>query len=185
MIRKLDPTLNSGFTRWAQRVIFRFIYVIDSSTKFPSGVLDGTLSDFGDYDQCLNIVKEDNRKRVQFTGQYCVVEAAPLLPPMPHRVQFKTVVLDVSNFSQPDSVLSDLASNINMFYLMKLRLGLCMPSTCSVTDVQEIAKLGPKREIRRSPTCLSINRLWHELCDMLRRLVGTTAPGHHDCSIQE
>ncbi|GFU94461.1 reverse transcriptase domain-containing protein [Trichonephila clavipes] len=34
-------------------------------------------------------------------------------------------------------------------------------------------------------TCLSINRLWHELCDMLRRLVGTTAPVHHDCSIQE
>ncbi|GFV55443.1 uncharacterized protein TNCV_11881 [Trichonephila clavipes] len=34
-------------------------------------------------------------------------------------------------------------------------------------------------------TCLSINRLWHELCDMLRRLVGTTAPGHHDCSILE
>ncbi|GFX45243.1 uncharacterized protein TNCV_3432911 [Trichonephila clavipes] len=34
-------------------------------------------------------------------------------------------------------------------------------------------------------TCLSINRFWHELCDMLRRLVGTTAPGHHDCSIQE
>ncbi|GFU47779.1 uncharacterized protein TNCV_4465261 [Trichonephila clavipes] len=34
-------------------------------------------------------------------------------------------------------------------------------------------------------TCLSINRLWHELFDMLRRLVGTTAPKHHDCSIQE
>ncbi|GFW93146.1 uncharacterized protein TNCV_3888871 [Trichonephila clavipes] len=34
-------------------------------------------------------------------------------------------------------------------------------------------------------TCLSINRLWYKLCDMLRRLVGTTAPGHHDCSIQE
>ncbi|GFV10213.1 hypothetical protein TNCV_3661651 [Trichonephila clavipes] len=34
-------------------------------------------------------------------------------------------------------------------------------------------------------TCLSINRLWHELWDMLRRLVGTPAPGHHDCSIQE
>ncbi|GFX30805.1 putative DD41D transposase [Trichonephila clavipes] len=34
-------------------------------------------------------------------------------------------------------------------------------------------------------TCISINRLWHELCDMLRRLVGTTAPGHLNCSIQE
>ncbi|GFW31351.1 uncharacterized protein TNCV_2664511 [Trichonephila clavipes] len=34
-------------------------------------------------------------------------------------------------------------------------------------------------------TCVSINRLWHELWDMLHRLVGTTAPGHNDCSIQE
>ena len=32
-------------------------------------------------------------------------------------------------------------------------------------------------------TCLSLNRLWHELCDMLRRLVGTTDPGHQGCSI--
>ncbi|GFX25314.1 uncharacterized protein TNCV_1274741 [Trichonephila clavipes] len=45
---------------------------------------------------------------------------------------------------------------------------------------------GPKREIRRSPN-LSFNKSIGalELCDMLRRLVGTTAPGHHDCSIQE
>ncbi|GFV37565.1 uncharacterized protein TNCV_4981871 [Trichonephila clavipes] len=34
-------------------------------------------------------------------------------------------------------------------------------------------------------TCISINRLRHELCDMFRSLVGTTAPGHHDYSIQE
>ncbi|GFX96421.1 gamma-aminobutyric acid receptor subunit theta [Trichonephila clavipes] len=32
-------------------------------------------------------------------------------------------------------------------------------------------------------TCLSINRLWHELCDMLRRLVGTTAPGHREAAV--
>ncbi|GFX67173.1 hypothetical protein TNCV_2185201 [Trichonephila clavipes] len=43
---------------------------------------------------------------------------------------------------------------------------------------------GPKREIRRSPN-VSFNRLWPELCDMLRCLVGTTVPGHLDCSIQE
>ncbi|GFW52402.1 hypothetical protein TNCV_2796601 [Trichonephila clavipes] len=46
-------------------------------------------------------------------------------------------------------------------------------------------KIRPKREIGDHQTCLSINRLWQELCDMLRCLVGTTAPGHHDCSIQE
>ncbi|XP_055952756.1 nose resistant to fluoxetine protein 6-like [Argiope bruennichi] len=118
--------------------------MLDASAKPPSGVLDGTLTDFGDYDQCLAVEKLDNKKKVQFTGQYCVVEAAPILPSKPHRVQFKTVVLDVTNFSHPDSVLSDFASNANMFYLMKLRLGLCLPSTCSISDVQEVAKLALK-----------------------------------------
>ncbi|GFW56077.1 hypothetical protein TNCV_374831 [Trichonephila clavipes] len=44
---------------------------------------------------------------------------------------------------------------------------------------------GPKREIRRSPNVSFNKSIVEELCDMLRRLVGTTAPGHHDCSIQE
>ncbi|GFV18307.1 uncharacterized protein TNCV_2990371 [Trichonephila clavipes] len=51
--------------------------------------------------------------------------------------------------------------------------------------ILEANSAGPKREIGGHQTCLSMKRLWHELCDMLRRLVGTTAPGHHDCSIQE
>ncbi|GFU69788.1 uncharacterized protein TNCV_4875801 [Trichonephila clavipes] len=38
--------------------------------------------------------------------------------------------------------------------------------------ILEATLTGPKCEIRRGhQTCLSINRLWHELCDMLRRLV--------------
>ncbi|GFX85472.1 uncharacterized protein TNCV_3716441 [Trichonephila clavipes] len=36
----------------------------------------------------------------------------------------------------------------------------------------------PNVKLGGHQTCLSINRLWHELCDMLCRLVGTTAPGH-------
>ncbi|GFS86304.1 hypothetical protein TNCV_345181 [Trichonephila clavipes] len=55
---------------------------------------------------------------------------------------------------------------------------------CDVNLHSKLTAIGPKRGGGHQ-TCLSINRLWHELCDMLRRLVGTTAPGHHDCSIQE
>ncbi|GIY04985.1 o-acyltransferase like protein [Caerostris extrusa] len=126
-----------GLKSWAFRML-------DASAKLPSGVLDGTLSDFGDYDECLAVEKLDSKNRTQFTGQYCTVEAGPLMPEIPHRVQFKTVVLDFANFSRPDSVLSDFASNANMFYLMKLRLGLCLPSACSVSDVQEVTKLALK-----------------------------------------
>lgn len=82
--------------------------MLDASAKLPSGILDGTLTDFGDYDECLAIEKFDKKKKVQFTGQYCVVDAIPMLPPMPHRVQFKTIVLDVSNFSSPDSVSANI-----------------------------------------------------------------------------
>ncbi|KFM75359.1 hypothetical protein X975_09373, partial [Stegodyphus mimosarum] len=95
-----------GMKNWAFRML-------DASAKLPSGVLDGTLSDFGEYDQCLEVVKEDNRKKIQFTGQYCTVEAVPLLPPVPHRVQFKTVVLDFANFSHPDSVSNQNQANFN------------------------------------------------------------------------
>ncbi|GFX45079.1 hypothetical protein TNCV_3431271 [Trichonephila clavipes] len=42
-----------------------------------------------------------------------------------------------------------------------------------------------KREIRRSPN-VSFNKLIvARAVYMLRRLAGTTAPGRHDCSIQE
>ncbi|GFT70537.1 ATP-dependent DNA helicase [Trichonephila clavipes] len=51
--------------------------------------------------------------------------------------------------------------------------------------ILEVNSQGQNGKLGGQQTCLSINRLWHELCDMLRRLVGTTAPGHHDCSIQE
>ncbi|XP_042901090.1 uncharacterized protein [Parasteatoda tepidariorum] len=51
-----------GMKSWAYRML-------DASAKIPSGILDGTLSDFGDYDQCLDITKLDSKNRTQFSGQ--------------------------------------------------------------------------------------------------------------------
>ncbi|GFU30083.1 hypothetical protein TNCV_3262881 [Trichonephila clavipes] len=67
---------------------------------------------------------------------------------------------------------------------------LLMPWSLPAAPWTNLVKMSTKLEVQNvklggHQTCLSINRLWHELCDMLRRLVGTTAPGHHDFSIQE
>ncbi|GFV27464.1 hypothetical protein TNCV_819911 [Trichonephila clavipes] len=44
----------------------------------------------------------------------------------------------------------------------------------------------PKREIRRSPNVFFQQIDCGTSCVItLRHLIGTTAPGHHDCSIQE
>ncbi|GFU84170.1 hypothetical protein TNCV_2589191 [Trichonephila clavipes] len=63
--------------------------------------------------------------------------------------------------------------------LTKIRLAVLNHKISEAHSQAQNVKLGGQQ------TCLSINRLWHELCGMLRRLVGTTAPGRHDCSIQE
>ncbi|GFT78434.1 hypothetical protein TNCV_982071 [Trichonephila clavipes] len=66
-------------------------------------------------------------------------------------------------------------------------------TACQLTTVSSGAKsqdlggqfTGPKREIRRSPNVCFNKSIVARAGDMLHRLVGTTAPGHHDCSIQE
>lgn len=47
--------------------------MIDASAKFPSGILNGNLNNFGDFDQCLNVIAENN----EFRGKYCLVNFQP------------------------------------------------------------------------------------------------------------
>jgi hypothetical protein len=47
--------------------------VLDSSTKFPEGVLLGTLTHMGDFEECLEVnVKEEWGS---FRGQHCMVDS--------------------------------------------------------------------------------------------------------------
>lgn len=42
----------------------------DASAKFPTGILSGKSTDFGDYDECL----ETNTTGLGFKSQYCIVK---------------------------------------------------------------------------------------------------------------
>lgn len=58
---------------WAMRLI-------DSWGKFPmAGIMDGTFTDFGSFDECLSIKPND----VIGEPMYCSLEMRPLLPPRP------------------------------------------------------------------------------------------------------
>lgn len=41
----------------------------DASAKFPTGILSGKSTDFGDYDECL----ETNTTGLDFKSQYCIL----------------------------------------------------------------------------------------------------------------
>lgn len=45
----------------------------DSSAKLASGILNGNINQFGDFDECLSVVEPDGH----FQGQYCLVYLQP------------------------------------------------------------------------------------------------------------
>ncbi|GFX45630.1 adhesion G protein-coupled receptor B2 [Trichonephila clavipes] len=64
----------------------------------------------------------------------------------------------------------------NVVFLMVQRLWLIHSLAVLNHKILEANSQVQNVKVGGHQTCLSINRLWHELCDMFRRLVGTTAP---------
>jgi hypothetical protein len=49
------------------------VLVHDATAKIPSGLLNGNLNQYGDYDQCLNVVADGE----EFRGKYCIIYLQP------------------------------------------------------------------------------------------------------------
>jgi hypothetical protein len=108
--------------------------------KFPpTGILEGTVTDFGDYDQCLDI--EPNE--VIGKSQYCLIDISlPLPKPMPIHQNFfhkVNVLPEFLNKSQ-NNVFVKLSENASFFYWIFIRLGICSPKLCTQRDLWSIAE---------------------------------------------
>ncbi|XP_054722261.1 uncharacterized protein LOC129232051, partial [Uloborus diversus] len=114
---------------------------IDASGKSIDGLLSSTIASFGDFDQCLNSVakrKEGNEEVVTFKGKYCVVEFKPPLPEKKDEY-FKHGIIGLINATKSASgLIRELASTAHEFYAASLQLGICVPSGCSLEDVNQI-----------------------------------------------
>lgn len=122
----------SGLTSvklWAMKML-------DAMSKPPAGILTGTFSDFGAFDQCLDIELPNRKGGVEFRGQYCAIEIKPLLPKVP-----KNFSLAKQAHAEPlDSIAREFVIGGMSFYYLKFRLGICVPSLCSVEEMQALAK---------------------------------------------
>lgn len=94
--------------------------VLDSSSKKPYGIMDGTLTYIGDYDQCLDVqIKGEHGNAA---GRYCAVN---LMPQDYHHLKMPPNTLHLTSIP--------LAST--GFYF-----GMCFPTNCSKQDVAVIVK---------------------------------------------
>ncbi|XP_022242420.1 nose resistant to fluoxetine protein 6-like [Limulus polyphemus] len=119
--------------------------MLDASGKPSGGLLSGTLTSFGSYDECINVIvnewnKVSNKTEVYFTGQYCTVDIRPPLPPKPHYYTVHHRLEMFENSSDSFKILADVSNRAHVFYFLSLRLGLCIPSTCSARDLEQFAQ---------------------------------------------
>ncbi|KAI1289380.1 Nose resistant to fluoxetine protein 6 [Halotydeus destructor] len=114
---------------------------LDASGKLPDGVLSGTLSSLGAYDECLEmklgeegIIPGDSLLTM---GQYCSVSIKPFLPPKPPIESVARAFSDAAD-AQGFAKNDHFARYAPLFYYMKFRLGVCVPSTCTRDDLKAI-----------------------------------------------
>lgn len=120
----------------------------------PSGLADGVITSFGEYDQCLDIKSNeimDFSHKYQILGKYCLVK--PYLP--------FSIIRDLEHLDQipflnqeySDLLTMELKRNLNYLKVLlaynlvadKLYLfhwGLCIPSQCSSGDLQNALNQG-------------------------------------------
>src|SRR5437763_1353855 len=120
-----------------------FSPVIDSSGKFPpSGVMEGTLTDLGRFDECLSINEvlegDDELVVTRMKGQYCSINIRPPLPPRPRFHTLCNQIPSLVNFSSDSSAFRWLGKNAQYFYYTPIRIGICLPSQCSPHDVNRM-----------------------------------------------
>lgn len=129
--------------------------MLDATGKPTSGILQGSLTMFGNYRQCLSVRAPDedeieitNQFEEYFRGQFCVLHLKPWMPakPLYYHLNSSIEFLLRSNYQDYEKILYDeLAELAFAFNFVDIRMDLCVPSTCTVADIQRVAELLSKK----------------------------------------
>lgn len=127
------------------------VQMLDAIGKPSAGILEGSLTLFGNYKQCLSIRAPDEDEieiveefREYFRGQYCVLQIKPPLTRKPKFYSLNSTILslmrDPSKFKYYEKTVYDDLSELAMaFNFINIRADLCVPSLCSRDDIQRVA----------------------------------------------
>uniref|UniRef100_A0A1Q3FR05 Nose resistant-to-fluoxetine protein N-terminal domain-containing protein n=2 Tax=Culex tarsalis TaxID=7177 RepID=A0A1Q3FR05_CULTA len=102
----------------------------DSSGKLSSGVLNGNINQYGDYDQCLN-VNGNNVQPNPIQGRYCL---AGIQPSVASTALLQHVFSLVQSHGMLKSQLGDPGHRVPRF--STINWALCVPAACTPQDVQ-------------------------------------------------
>lgn len=111
--------------------------VIDAMGKPGAGLLEGTVTSFGNVDECTDISVEGDGYDDPFDGKYCLLYLRPRFPPKPEIIKFDQPILDLSGTVAEDTVFEYLSNISAGFYSVDaIRLGICVPSNCEQWEIK-------------------------------------------------
>ncbi|XP_023215952.1 nose resistant to fluoxetine protein 6-like [Centruroides sculpturatus] len=114
------------------------VMMLDATSKFPNGILQGGFADLGAYDQCIDVLHiKDSGQTIK--GQYCTLHIYPPLPPKPRFYPIYQHVKELRQFIDKETVIGHISQMAQYFYSEPFRWSICLPSTCLKQDVQQLA----------------------------------------------
>ncbi|GFY36022.1 nose resistant to fluoxetine protein 6 [Trichonephila clavipes] len=125
-----------GLSKWKDWPVL----MADASGKLPGGVLEGTILDFGSYEECLRIrVNDTSTGKERFRGRYCMIGyQSPLLAPLNQKTPNGKDYIDA--YGKPPKWVSRLMAKSGPYVTRAaFWFGTCVPSACSDDDVKQIS----------------------------------------------
>lgn len=125
--------------------------MLDSLGSFPpSGFAEGVLSDFGEYEECLDVrspspIRADKQPVIR--GQYCVMKVVLPYPRNDGSLDANQKSLNEEIKLNPkykadidlqNLTLRTIIETLNIVNGAIYRMGICMPDTCSAHDFEDI-----------------------------------------------
>lgn len=127
-----------------QRVEPWALYMLDSTGKGMSGILTGTLTSLGSFDECLDAVATETKRNITkelFRGQYCTLKVRPYLPKKPKIYSLGKRLEAFKVFENDTGIFGEMTKHVQLFYTLPFRFGVCVPSACSTEDIHAITIL--------------------------------------------
>jgi hypothetical protein len=110
----------------------------------PSGLAEGVVSSFGEYNECLDIKSPKNEENKDvIAGQYCLMK---IILPFPSKESYREVEPVIQNIIRNKfaketnleifSAVKSFIVGLNLAKGAVYRLGICIPSVCSAHEIE-------------------------------------------------